>query len=136
MAGQCVRKGLKNKKIRYIKSDTSLVYIRKQKRCNIVKSYHDNIRPFLFKNGYIIDGKISDTLQGKLYQGRQIKTNRKVVIKMTNIKLHQHHIALIKEGITLKVHENVLKEAKLMIYLQNKKPPHGIYIYGLFLCIE
>ena len=83
----------------------------------------------LHKKGYILEKKITDTLQGKIFLAIHKKTQKKVVIKVTSSKLFDKKAAKLQNGkIINNINENIVKEASIMKYLQKKKPPKGIFL--------
>jgi len=76
--------------------------------------------------GYIIIKKIQNTLQGCIFVAQNIKTKSKVVIKIISVMLLSKGISLSNNNNkTRKCLENIVTEAEIMQYLQQKKPPKG-----------
>ena len=63
-------------------------------------------------------------MQGKIYRGKSIKTKTNVIIKETNIKLHETQTAIVN-GKRWRVYENIIKEKTLMLKLQQRNPPQS-----------
>jgi len=89
----------------------------------------NDIQTTLIKKGYIISNKISNTLQGSIFVGTKLGTNKKVAIKIASIKLHSNGITLDGQNEIIKIKENIVKEMKIIRYLQTKKPPKGFLKY-------
>ena len=86
------------------------------------------INATLNKFGYKIHKNIGSTLQGKALLCKTIKTDKKVVIKITSKELHKYNLGIIS-GRIHKIDEDILKEVNIIKYLSNKKPVNGLYIY-------
>ena len=87
-----------------------------------------NVKWILKGRGYIIVSKIADTLQGSVFLGKIMKTNEKIVIKITSVLLHTNHIANVTGKGIVKVYENIENEVAILLYLSTKSPPKGIHI--------
>eukprot|EP01084_Bolivina_argentea_P080926 146556_1 len=93
-------------------------------RANNTKS-----KPTTRKPGYIFKTKICSTLQGEIWQCIQQNTNKKVVIKKTDLNLHQNGIIYLN-GQEIKVQENILTEKSILKYLSDDiKCPKSIVKY-------
>eukprot|EP01083_Nonionella_stella_P078091 213506_1 len=68
--------------------------------------------------GYIRNAKIMTTLQGSVWRASQKRTNKRVVIKVTDRHLHQQGIALIDNRRHI-AHENIKKEKSILKALTN-----------------
>ena len=68
--------------------------------------------------GYIVIRKIAETLQGFIIEAKDEYTNKKYIVKMSEIELYSKNKT--KRGDD--VQENILKEMELMKYLQKRNP--------------
>lgn len=70
---------------------------------------------------YLIINKTKPTLQkGTIWRSLKHSTNKNVVIKITNIKLHSKS-SIIIDGVQYKVNENILMEKAILKYLSKDK---------------
>ena len=83
-----------------------------------------NVKRCLSCKGITVIKQISCTLQGRIYL---CKINNKfIVAKVASMLLHRNGITNTIPGKYIKVKENIIKEIKIIKYLQHKKPPKGI----------
>ena len=95
---------------------------------SIYNDHGKNIK-LMKKIGYDHFEKIGNTLQGSIWRSIHLSTNKKVVIKMADIKLHSQSIVLVN-NIKIKVDENILSEAMILKSLSShSKCPQSIIKY-------
>jgi len=85
-----------------------------------------NAKESLLEHGIIVGKKVASTLQGSIYTGILKDTNETVIIKRTNKILHKLQTTRVIESECYRVHENIIREVKLVLFLQKLKPVDGI----------
>jgi len=80
--------------------------------------------------------RISDSLQGSVWKGMlhddETRNPQPVVVKVTDQYLQQHSLAQISDT-TVRVHENVVSEAKILQFVTNRKQcPNSIVKFHHF----
>eukprot|EP01084_Bolivina_argentea_P229812 387785_1 len=82
------------------------------------------IESVLNKAGFVNVSKISNTLQGGIWEGKKFTEKETIIIKVTNKFLHKHSLSIETCNKTYIIDENILQEMKILKYLtkQNDTP--------------